>query len=42
MLKKKGKISSIREHDVFTAFQETLDVGFEIVYELFSAFHPMT
>lgn len=43
---KKKKIknwhSSIGEYNVFTAFQETLDVGFEIVYGSFSAFHPMT
>lgn len=41
MLKKK-KSSSIGEHSVFTALQETLDVGFEIVYGLFSTFHPMS
>lgn len=34
--------SSIEHCNVFSAFQETLDVSFEIVYGSFSAFHPMT
>lgn len=38
----KKKKTSFGECNVFSAFQETLDVGLEIVYGSFSAFHPMT
>lgn len=40
--KNQNKTASLGECNVFSAFQETLDVSFEIVYGSFSAFHPMT